>query len=106
MIKPSTLIKPNRKEVILVSRINQCWESTRVVRRGRGTADLRRRGGVDLEGAAREGKRGRRVRTFGDLEPGGHGGRELRVARWWRSVTASELDELAGVRSPAAAVGF
>ena len=106
MIKPSTLIKPNRKEVILVSRINQCWESTRVVRRGRGTADLRRRGGVDLEGEAREGKRGRRVRTFGDLEPRGHGGRELRVARWWRSVTASELDELAGVRSPAAAVGF
>lgn len=48
----------------------------------------------------RSGRRG--VRTFGDLEPGGHGG----IPRWWRSVTASELDKLAGVRSPATAVGF
>jgi len=71
---------------------------------GDGRSSPARRGGSGC--AAREGMRGRGVRTFGDLEPGGHGGRELRVARWWRSVTASELDELAGVRSPAAAVGF
>ena len=56
--------------------------------------------------ATREGEGGRGVRTFGDLEPGGHGGRELPDPRRWRSATASELDELAGVRSPAAAVGF
>lgn len=50
------------------------YESCGMERR---TADLRRRRGVDLCGAARQGEGGRAVggvRTFGDLEPGGHGG--------------------------------
>jgi len=42
---------------------------------GDGRSSPARRGGSGC--AAREGMRGRGVRTFGDLEPGGHGGREL-----------------------------